>query len=50
MNSADTKIHFSDGALTCEDLHVTRNEGSGTGSFTYDFKKHEVVYPILRAH
>ena len=42
MNSADTQIHFADGALTCEDLHVTRNEGSGTGSFTYDFKKHEV--------
>ena len=42
MNGADTKIHFADGALTCEDLHVTRNEGSGTGSFTYDFKKHEV--------
>jgi hypothetical protein len=42
MNSADTKIHFADGGLTCEDLHVTRNEGSGTGSFTYDFKKHEV--------
>jgi hypothetical protein len=42
MNSADTKIHFADGAVTCEDLHVTRNEGSGTGSFTYDFKKHEV--------
>jgi len=42
MNSADTKIHFADGALICEDLHVTRNEGSGTGSFTYDFKNHEV--------
>jgi AsmA-like C-terminal region len=42
MNSADAKIHFADGALTCEDLHVTRNEGSGMGSFTYDFKKHEV--------
>ena len=42
MNSADAKVHFADGALTCEDLHVTRNEGSGTGSFTYDFKKHEV--------
>jgi hypothetical protein len=42
MNSAETKIHFVDGALTCDDLHVTRNEGSGTGSFTYDFKKHEV--------
>jgi hypothetical protein len=42
MNSADTKVHFADGALTCDDLHVTRNEGSGTGSLTYDFKKHEV--------
>ena len=42
MNNADTEIHFAGGALTCEDLHVTRNEGSGTGSFTYDFKKHEV--------
>jgi hypothetical protein len=42
MNSADTKIHFADGALSCEDIHVTRNEGSGTGGFTYDFKKHEV--------
>lgn len=42
MNSADTKVHFADGALTCDDLHVSRNEGSGTGSFTYDFKKHEV--------
>ena len=42
MNSADTKIHFADGALACEDLHVARNEGTGTGSFTYDFKKHEV--------
>jgi AsmA-like C-terminal region len=42
MNNADTKIHFADGALACEDLHVARNEGIGTGSFSYDFKKHEV--------
>src|SRR5256886_6361502 len=42
MNSADTKIHFADGALACEDLHVARNEGTAMGSFTYDFKKHEV--------
>jgi hypothetical protein len=42
MNSANTRIHFADGALTCEDLHVARDEGTGTGSFTYDFKKHEV--------
>jgi hypothetical protein len=42
MNSLDTKIHFADGALTCQDLHLARNEGTGAGSFTYDFKKHEV--------
>src|SRR5438132_1090476 len=42
MNSADTKIHFADGALACEELHVARNEGTAMGSFTYDFKKHEV--------
>jgi AsmA-like C-terminal region len=42
MNNAEATIHFADGALTCEDLHVTRDEGVGTGSFTYDFKKHEV--------
>ncbi len=42
MNSASTKIHFADGAVTCEDFRVTREEGTGSGSFTYDFKKHEV--------
>jgi len=42
MNSANTRIHFTDGALSCEDLRVARDEGAGTGSFTYDFKKHEV--------
>jgi hypothetical protein len=49
MNSAGTEIHFADGALTCEDLHVTRNEGSGTGSFTYDFKKHEVSISNIKS-
>src|SRR5438093_13224335 len=42
MNSGNTRIHFADGALTCEDFHVSRDEGVGSGSFTYDFKKHEV--------
>jgi AsmA-like C-terminal region len=42
MKSAASKIHFVDGALTCEDFRVTRDEGVGTGTFTYDFKKHEV--------
>jgi AsmA-like C-terminal region len=42
MNSASAKIHFADGAVTCEDFRVVRDEGAGTGTFTYDFKKHEV--------
>jgi len=42
MNSATSRIHFADGALTFEDFHVARDEGVGTGTFTYDFKKHEV--------
>jgi hypothetical protein len=49
MNSADTKIHFADGALACEDLHVARNEGTGTGSFIYDFKKHEVRISSIKS-
>jgi AsmA-like C-terminal region len=42
MNSASTRVHLADGAITCQDLRVVRDEGTGTGSFTYDFKKHEV--------
>ena len=42
MNGANAKIRFANSALTCDDLRVTRNEGIGSGSFTYDFKKHEV--------
>jgi hypothetical protein len=42
MNSATAKIRFGDGAITYDDLRVTRDEGIGTGSFTYDFAKHEV--------
>ena len=42
MNSGSAKIHFVDGAITCEDFRVVRDEGTGTGNFTYDFKNHEV--------
>jgi hypothetical protein len=42
MNSATSKIHFGDGAVTYENFRVARDEGVGSGDFTYDFKKHEV--------
>jgi len=49
MNSANTRIHFADGALTCEDLRVARDEGAGSGTFTYDFKHHEVRVANIRS-
>ena len=42
MNSARADLHFADGAVTYENFRITRDEGVGTGTFTYDFVKHEV--------
>lgn len=42
MNSASATVRFGDGAVTYDNLRVTREEGVATGGFTYDFKKHEV--------
>jgi hypothetical protein len=49
LNSATSKIHFGDGAVTYDNFRVVRPEGSGTGSFTYDFKKHEVRIANVKA-
>jgi hypothetical protein len=49
MNGANARIRFNDGALSCDDFHVTRDEGAGSGSFTYDFKKHEVRISNIRS-
>ena len=49
MNSANARIRLADGAITCEDIQVTRSEGTGSGSFTYDFKKHEVRISNIRS-
>lgn len=49
MNNARADIHFADGAVTYNNLRVTRDEGVGTGSFTYDFAKHEVRVSNLRS-
>lgn len=49
MNGANARIHFADGAVTFEDIQVTRDEGAGSGSFTYDFKKHEVRISNIRS-
>jgi len=41
-NSGTAQIKFGDGAVTYDNIRVVRDEGIGTGSFTYDFKNHEV--------
>ncbi|HEV2095236.1 MAG TPA: AsmA-like C-terminal region-containing protein, partial [Chthoniobacterales bacterium] len=42
MNSGSASFRFGNGAITYDNLRITRDEGIGTGSFTYDFARHEV--------
>ena len=48
LNSATSKLHFGDGAVTYDKLRVVREEGVATGSFSYDFKKHEVRFSDIK--
>ena len=50
MNSGNTSLHLADGAITCDNFRVVRDEGIGTGSFTYDFKKHEVRVSNIKSN
>jgi hypothetical protein len=49
MNGANANVHLENGALTFDNLRVTRDEGVGTGSFTYDFVKREVSLKEVRS-
>ena len=42
MNGASANLRLAEGALTFENFRVTRDEGVGTGTFAYDFRKREV--------
>ena len=42
MNSASANVKFGDGIFTLDNFRVTRDEGSGTGSFAYDAGRNEV--------
>jgi len=42
MNGCNANVRLDKGALTFDNFRVTRDEGVGTGSFTYDFVKREV--------
>ena len=51
LNRATANVRFADQAITFTDLHVTRDEGTGTASaFTYDFGKHEIRLANVKTH
>jgi hypothetical protein len=49
MNDASANVRLKNGAITFDNLRVTRDEGVGTGSFTYDFVKREVRLADVRS-
>jgi len=42
MNSASASVKFGGGVLALDNFRVTRDEGSGTGSFAYDAGRNEL--------
>ncbi len=42
MNSGSAGLHFADGAIAVENFVVNRDEGTGSGSFVYDDRGHEI--------
>jgi hypothetical protein len=42
LNSARGDLHFGDGLYAIQNLKVTRDEGQGTGAFSFDTKKQEI--------
>jgi hypothetical protein len=49
MNGASASVRFGDGAITYDNFRIVRDEGVGSGSFTYDFAKHEVRVANVRS-
>ena len=49
MDNATANVRFGDGAVTYDNLRVTRDEGIGTGTFTYDYKNHEVRFSHIKS-
>lgn len=48
MNEARAGIRLEKGALTLADLHVTRDEGTGSGTIIYDFAHHEIRFKDIK--
>jgi hypothetical protein len=49
MENASADLSFADRALTLSNIRVKRPEGSGSGAFTYDFKRQQVRLEGIRS-
>ena len=49
LDGATADLSFENLALTLANMRVTRPEGSGSGSFTYDFGQHQVRLNDIRS-
>lgn len=49
MDGASANLSYQDRALTLTDIRVTRPEGVGSGSFTYDFGRRQVRLDGIRS-
>jgi hypothetical protein len=50
LNSASANFHLQNNALRCDQIRVIRDEGIGTGSFTYDFGQDQVTIEGVEAN
>jgi hypothetical protein len=49
MNEASAALRLEKGALNLDNLHVARDEGTGTGSIAYDFARHEIRFKDIKS-
>lgn len=50
MDRAECKLLIKDRAVTYQNFKIERGDGVGTGSFTYDFKKHEIRLDRIKSN
>jgi hypothetical protein len=50
VNSASASFHLQSNAVRCDQIRVIRDEGIGTGSFTYDFGLDQVTIEDVEAN
>ncbi len=50
LNSASANLNLQNNAMRCDQIRVIRDEGIGTGNFTYDFGRDQVTLEDVEAN